>query len=243
MSANQDPVSLKRFMLQALLWLPLSFFVWFLWSGIFVAPVDWLTGLVLQLWSSESFNEVLRTGYQLEVEVFIELPAEMVRIGQGRPVAAIPVNPMIYGYGFPLLAGLAISTPRSVLLRALQIAAGYLAIVLVQTWGVVFETLKTLHFQLGDEGKATVQAIGISADLTALGYQFGYLILPGVVPIALWILMNRSFIEGLIPAWHLAGRGRPTPEPTDSPENLPETSIPDSSQENTHGSSPDRADR
>ena len=86
--------------------------------------------------------------------------------------------------------------------RAVQLVAGYLAVMLVQTWGSVFETLKTLHFQLGEEGRNTLQAIGVSPDAIALGYQFGYLILPGVVPIALWILMNRRFIEGLVPAWH-----------------------------------------
>ncbi len=205
MSAHPDDYSLKRFMLSAILWLPLSFFVWFLWSGVFVAPVEWLVQWILNLWAPDSFNDVLRTGYQLEIEVFIELPPEMARIGQGRPVAAIPVNPMIYGYGFPLLAGLAISTPQPLLQRALQLVAGYLAVALVQAWGTVFEIFQTLYFQLGEEGRATLEALGISPDLIALGYQFGYLILPGVVPVALWILMNRRFIEGLVPAWHFEG--------------------------------------
>ena len=36
------------------------------------------------------------------------------------------------------------------------------------------------------------------AQMVALAYQFGYLILPAVVPAALWIGLNRSFIERLV---------------------------------------------
>jgi hypothetical protein len=38
----------------------------------------------------------------------------------------------------------------------------------------------------------------------ALAYQFGYLILPAVVPVVLWIALNRAFIEQLV-GW----RGEP----------------------------------
>ncbi len=207
--------SLKSFMLQALLWLPLSFFVWFLWAGLFVAPVGLLTeALLTGLWPDQ-FHAVLRAGYGLEVEVFFELPEHMRRLGQGRSIAAIPINPMIYGYGLPLLAGLVISTPATARARLLQLIVGYVAVVGVQSWGAVWETFLTLHFQLGAEGAITMEAIGIGANATALAYQFGYLIFPGVVPSALWILMNRRFIEGiviLVPARRVGGAETPRPD-------------------------------
>jgi hypothetical protein len=39
---------------------------------------------------------------------------------------------------------------------------------------------------------------GIDPNTIALAYQFGYLILPAVVPVALWISLNRAFIESLV---------------------------------------------
>lgn len=192
--------SLKSFMLLALLWLPLSFFFWFLWAGLLVSPAGLLAEVLLTGIWPEHFHALTQTGFRFEIEALIELPAELQRLGQGRPVVAIPVNPMIYGYGLPLLAGLIASTPAGGWARLWQLLIGYLAIVLVQVWGTVWETFLTLSFQLDAAGAATMAAIGIAPTGTALAYQFGYLILPGVTPAALWILMNRRFIEGLVPA-------------------------------------------
>jgi hypothetical protein len=38
---------------------------------------------------------------------------------------------------------------------------------------------------------------GLSIDAVGVIYQFGYLILPSVAPIVVWILLNRRFIEAL----------------------------------------------
>lgn len=200
MRIDPDRTSLKSFMLLALLWLPLSFFFWFLWAGLLVAPAGLAAeALLTGLWP-EHFHALTQLGFRFEIEALIELPAELERLGQGRPVVAIPVNPMIYGYGLPLLAGLVASTPVSGWARLAQLLVGYLAITLVQVWGVVWETFLTLSFQLEEAATATMEAIGIGPTETALAYQFGYLILPGVTPAALWILMNRRFIEALVPA-------------------------------------------
>lgn len=200
------PVSLRRFMLQALLWLPLAFFFWFLWAAAFVIPVAVVTDWILTGLYPGQFHDVLQQGYLLEVEVLMALPPEMQRAGQGQPVIAIPVNPTLYGYGLPLLAGLVISTPQSIGRRAAQIAVGALAIIAVQIWGSVWDTLQTLQFQLGAEGAAVIAQMGLSAEQIALAYQMGYLILPGVVPIIVWVLLNRPFIEGLMPATPGSGR-------------------------------------
>ncbi len=192
--------SLNTFMLLALLWLPLSFFFWFLWAGLLVAPAGLAAeALLTGLWP-EHFHALAQQGFQFEIEVLVQLPAELERLGQGQPVVAIPVNPMIYGYGLPLLAGLVASTPAGGWARLAQLLIGYCAIIGVQVWGVAWETFKTLQFALGDAGTATMAAIGIGPNATALAYQFGYLILPAVTPAALWILMNRRFIEALVPA-------------------------------------------
>ncbi|MFK7955842.1 MAG: exosortase H-associated membrane protein [Lysobacterales bacterium] len=192
--------SLKVFLLRAVLWLPLAFFFWILWRQLFVAPVTILVdGFLTGLWP-EQFYAIIQIGHELEAQVLMAVPEEMARMGEGRPVLGLPVNPLIYGYGLPLFAGLVICTPLSHAVRALQILVGWLVIVLVQAWGSVWDIFQILHFQLGQSGGADVMAeIGVGASATALAYQFGYLILPSVVPVIAWMVLNRRYIESLVP--------------------------------------------
>jgi len=106
------------------------------------------------------------------------------------------VNPMIYGYSVPLFAGLVMATPLEKWQRLAQIGAGLAVLWLVQAFGVVAETFKVLGLQL-PEGTAKMHELGYSLEAIALCYQFGYLILPPLVPAVLWILFNRPFIEEL----------------------------------------------
>ncbi len=202
-------ITLKGFLLRALLWLPLAFFFWVLWRQLFVVPVTVLVDLLLTGIWPEQFYNVVQNGHELEAEVLMAIPEEQMQQGQGQPVVVVPVNPLIYGYGLPLFAGLVICTPLSHLKRTLQILVGWLVIALVQSWGSIWETFKTLHFQLGAEGAAVMAEVGIGPSPTALAYQFGYLIIPSVVPVVLWLLLNRAYIESLVPQLGgLGGRGR-----------------------------------
>lgn len=203
---TQPEVSLKGFLLRTLLWLPLAFCFWFLWAGLFVAPVTMLIDAFLTSFGAGKFPAVYQNGFHVEVEVLMEVP-EALRTGAGQAIVTIPVNPMIYGYGLPLLAGLVISTPLRRRIRALQIGVGWLTVGLTQAWGVFWDLLQTLQFQMGPEGQAVVADLGLDANAIALAYQFGYLILPGVVPVVLWLVMNRRFIESQVP--QIRGLNRP----------------------------------
>ena len=66
------------------------------------------------------------------------------------------------------------------------------------------------------------------SDAVALGYQFGYLILPAVTPVAMWILLNARFLEELV-GWHgepeAVSRG-PTPGADPGPTAATESDDP-----------------
>ncbi|MEM9301827.1 MAG: exosortase H-associated membrane protein [Pseudomonadota bacterium] len=188
---NDIRFSLKAFMLNVVLWLPLMFFLWFYVSGLLIMPVQFGLDALLNLLYGDHFESVRRTAHLFEVGAIVTLP-------EGRAVAEIPVNPMIYGYGLPLVAGLVIATPVAAGLRALQLLGTYLGVVLVQLWGSFWETFRVLAFELAEPGQAIVDAAGFPDEVIALCYQFGYLVLPAVVPVALWVLMNRTFIEGVV---------------------------------------------
>jgi hypothetical protein len=72
---------------------------------------------------------------------------------------------------------------------------GYVCIMLVQVWGVVWQSLKLLAFNFGPDAHQVVIDAGISVELIALCYQLGVLIFPPLVPVILWVLCNWALIE------------------------------------------------
>ncbi len=195
-----EEMTLKGFMLRAVLWLPLCFFFWFIWSGLWVQPVYLLCKWLLPFLFPDSFFGVAQQQYHLLIEAYIQELAPNGRVG----VAEFAVNPMIYGYGLPLLAGLSICSPNTIGKRAIQILIGYALICLVQTWGVIWESLKEVGLKQIAGGEYAYPPLELSSELIALCYQLGYLIFPAIVPIFAWIVMNRKFVESLVGRARLA---------------------------------------
>jgi len=204
---------IREFGVKAVLWLPLAFVAWFWFAPLWVWPAVLLAKQVLlghwgALFASVTLGgEVLddagrvvaRAGYlvSLGTRVMVTVPASAAGPG-GVGVLEPTLNPMVYAYSLPLFAGLAMATPLPALRRALQLALALAVIVLCQAFGIVTESLKTLAFDAGAEGAAAIARAGLDPNTIALGYQFASLILPAVVPVALWIAFNRDFIEQLV---------------------------------------------
>jgi len=91
------------------------------------------------------------------------------------------------------------ATPMSIKRRLIQMVIGYSTVTLVTIWGVYWEIWKDMAFrwsqQFPTQVAPLVDAVAYGPTMIALCYQLGYLMLPAVVPIATWILMNRRFIE------------------------------------------------
>lgn len=203
---------LKRFLLAAVLWLPLAFLFWFWFASPLCWPVIHLAkAVLLHAWPAlftgisqgadllDAQGRVLgHPGYLMQISSGILVnaapPGSPPQIGFLEPV----VNPMIYGYALPLFAGLVLATPLTRMTRSRQIVIGSLVIILSQTFGVIGESLKAVSLDAGAEGIKAIQAAGIPLNLIALWFQFGYLILPALTPAVLWIVLNRRFIETLI---------------------------------------------
>ncbi|MGH8041708.1 MAG: exosortase H-associated membrane protein [Rudaea sp.] len=203
---------LRRFLLAALLWLPLAFFVWFWFAGPLVWPVIQMAKLVLLKFWPGLFTAVSQGADLLDAHGrILGHPGYLMQISSGVLVNAAPagalakfgfiepvVNPMIYGYALPLFAGLVLATPLTRWQRTRQIALGAVVIWIAQAFGVVAESLKAVGLDAGQPGIDALHRAGIPLNAVALAYQFGYLILPVLVPAVLWIVCNRPFIDELI---------------------------------------------
>ena len=214
---------IREFGLKAVLWLPLAFVVWFWLAPLWVWPAVMIAQHVLLGFWGDLFTAVDRGGEILDATGHVIARADyLVHLGTtvmvtvpagpdgpgGVGVLEPTLNPMVYAYSLPLFGGLAMATPLSTRRRLMQLVVAFVLIWLAQAFGIVAESLKTLAFDTGSEGAAAIMHAGLAPNVIALAYQFGYLILPAVVPVALWIGLNRAFIEMLV---------RPDREPLDGP--------------------------
>ena len=108
------------------------------------------------------------------------------------------VNPLIFSYGLPLLFGLVMGSNAKWWRKLWVMLIGYVVITLVQVWGVVWQSLKTLAFNFGEQTHAVMQAHGVSDTAIALAYQLGTLILPALAPVFIWVLCNRPLVEQFV---------------------------------------------
>jgi hypothetical protein len=222
---------LRSFVLRAALWLPAMFFFWFVLSSAVVFPVIRLSAALLQGWMPELFAGMTQNYYEAvfaytaDVSGVPGLPGGKLAVEEQRE------NVLKYCYGLPLLYGLVMATPLNWRRTFLQLGVGFAVLTLTETFGLVSEVLKTMAIGIapaiasalqegypavaglaGATAQAHMQAAlaghGLSPTAIALAAQFGYLVLPAVTPVALWILMNRRFLETLV-GWS----GEPGPDP------------------------------
>jgi hypothetical protein len=204
---------IREFAIKAALWLPLSFVIWFSAAPLWVLPAARLAKVaLLGLWPQlfTALNQggdlldaggrvIAHAGYLLTLttSILVNVPAGADGAG-GVGLLEPTLNPMVYAYSLPLFSGLVMATPLSARRRVVQMLIAFAVIWIAQAFGIVAESLKFVAFEAGAPGAAAIARAGIAPNAIALAYQFGYLILPAVVPAALWIGLNRAFIERLV---------------------------------------------
>ena len=204
---------IREFAIKAALWLPLSFVVWFWAAALWVWPAARLAKVVLLgLWPDlftglsqggdvldASGRVVAHAGYLLTLTTSILVTVPAGADGPGGVGLLEPtLNPMVYAYSLPLFGGLAMATPLSTPRRLVQMLVAFAVIWIAQAFGIVAESLKFVAFEAGEPGREAITNGGVAPNAIALAYQFAFLILPAVLPAALWIGLNRAFIERLV---------------------------------------------
>jgi hypothetical protein len=195
--AVDEPVSLKAFLLTTVMWLPLAFFLWFLVRSLVVYLPVRLAAWGLTAWMPDVFGSITQEFANAVVvtrfiaEGFTDAPAGQIAY------LSTDVDALMYCYGWPILIALVMATPLTWRLTFIQLTIGFFVLVPAQAFGIAGEIVLQLSYNFGDTVKAAIDANGASQYVIAFWYQFGYLILPPIVPVVAWILMNRRFIEAV----------------------------------------------
>jgi len=189
-----QPMRLGELLLLAALWMLFGFMLWYYLSVFHGIPVRLAVERLLHgVLGSDFYNIVVNPERRYLLQVQTHIP--FLFPDGSREALGFIVNPLIYGYGLPLLFGLVMASSNPLARKLLTLLAGYVAILAVQVWGVFWESIKTLTFNFGPEVQQVVLDAGIPATMTALCYQLGALIFPALVPVVVWVLASWSEVE------------------------------------------------
>lgn len=193
----EEELKLSELLILASMWMLFGFMLWFYLSAFHGAPARIASEAILQHLLGSDFHRIIVEPnqhflYQVETQIQFTF-----RDGTTDALGFI-VNPLVFSYGLPLLFGLVMGSDVSWLRKAVIMLIGYSVITLVQIWGVVFQSLKMLSFNFGEQTHAIVLGHGVTDSTIALGYQLGTLIFPALAPIFVWVLTNRPLVEQFV---------------------------------------------
>ena len=199
-SKSDLELRLSEMLILACLWMVFGFMLWYYLSAFHGVPVRVLSSQILSAILGSDFLNIIPNPdrhylFQVQTNIPFEFP------DGSREALGFIVNPLIFGFGLPLLFGLVMASSASILRKLVILLGGYVIVMLIQVWGVVWQSLKMLAFNFGDATHQVVISTGISDEVIALCYQLGVLILPPLVPIILWVLANWSLVEQFT-GWH-----------------------------------------
>ncbi|MFA7523253.1 MAG: exosortase H-associated membrane protein [Halothiobacillaceae bacterium] len=192
MSDSKPDNPVGRFVLKVLIWLPISFFIWYALAGPLLWPMQPLLELGFGMFS-DLVEQVRMAHGRLLFETTLEAQVADGRTG----LVTAEINALKYTYNLPLLVALLYAaSDRHFSFK--RLAAIYLLLLPFQIFGVTFDFLAQMLFHAGPEVAAQVGITGWGRELVALGYQFGYLMLPPISAAAIWFWMNKELVVELM---------------------------------------------
>lgn len=175
-----------KFLLRTLLYLLFSMAFWYWMRETMVwLPANLSGELLATLFPSWSNGYVLH-GTQLQLLTTI--------VSDSGPLS-FRIDVLKFCYGLPLLAALLFASRA----RGLwwKLPAGVLSLLPLQIWGTCFYLLLVVS----DAGQAAFLRTGftqLNLNAFVIAYQLGYLLLPSLGPVLVWLCFERSFVTRFV---------------------------------------------
>ncbi len=180
------------FFLRVLLWLVPLLAAWY-WAREWLAvPVAWVAEQVMR-----GVFSYWVTGSELEGTTQTLLTALEIRAPDGRVGDLTPTaNILSYAYGTPFAAALLLAVDLRGWWWKLPLAA--LALIPFQALSVCFTWLMQVAVLTGPQTAAQTGFDVWDTNFFAAGYQLGYLLLPTLVPVLVWLALDRRVVAALL---------------------------------------------
>lgn len=183
---TRNPLALGSFVLRVFLWLPPCFAAWHLGAHWQTEIAAAFARLFITF-----FNALLVSATENGTELVFVTTLEVQQAGRAG-VLSVDVNPLIYTYGLALFLALMLASRASVL----RLIAGAAILLPFQGWGIAFDFLAQVGVKLGP-GIAMQAGLLGAREMIALAYQLGNLIFPSLVPVVVWVALERPFVDSL----------------------------------------------
>jgi hypothetical protein len=181
---------LPRFVLRTLVWLPLTFALWYFAAPILLWPVRALSGALSRVLFGDLVAAVEMTGATLS---FLTTLRPGSAAGGG--AVSVDVNLLLYAFGLPLFAALTLAARSAHWARTLLV--GYVVLLPFIVWGALADLLKNVALTTSPLVASQAGFSPVQRELIAFAYQFGALILPAVAPAVAWLATHRAFLDRL----------------------------------------------
>jgi hypothetical protein len=188
---------LTIFMLSAFGWIVALTALWSQVSAWTSYPVGVLSHMALEQGAPMWVRQVHLSPGTMEVDtaIFVPVPGAGGRRGE----ITIDVSTARYAYGLPIFIALVLAARGRG--RLGRVAAGYALLLPFQAFSLTMSAL----MQMVLAAQADIRLLRVSQwqmEAIVYGYQLGSLVLPTLVPILLWLWMDRKFVNDvLIRSW------------------------------------------
>lgn len=181
---------LTRFFLRTLVLLVLLTGVWSQVAKWTSQPVSTMTHMALEFGAPYWVESVKKSPELIEVQSRLQ-----VAMTGGVGEVIVGANPSHYAYGLPILWALLLAVGG--LGRVGKLALGYVLLLPAQAFSLTLDLLKQMAMAVPGGARA-LHIEQWQLELIGLGYQLGTLVLPTVVPIAIWLVLDRAFAQQLV---------------------------------------------
>ena len=186
---------LARFFLAGAFWLVALTLAWSFVADWTMRPAAWTSTAVLKT----AFPWWVKGGeyvdHNLELETRLQVPAPNAPAGAVAVLIATS-KAAHYGYGLPMLLALLLASGRR--RPTGRILLGVLALIPVQAFSICFDLLRQVVILGGPAVAAQTGFTATTANIVAICYQLGVLLLPALAPIVIWLVVERDFLTVLL---------------------------------------------
>lgn len=176
------------FFARALLYLVPTLALWYWARHYVVMPVAWLAEAFMRYffpgWVSGSELE----GITQTLITRLAVPQAAGRLSDLTPEVSV----LTFCYGLPLLLALLLAARAKGLWWKMPVCA--IGLLPFQAWGVCFSWLVQVAVTSGPYTRTTTYFTEWDANLIGLGYQLGFLLWPTLVPMLMWLYLERRFV-------------------------------------------------
>ncbi|QJR14946.1 exosortase H-associated membrane protein [Usitatibacter palustris] len=170
---------------KTLLLLPLALVAWFFAAPLLNSVAAHVAKPVISLASGAKMAGPVMQGHLARYELTLHPPYERRELQPA--MTELEVNASTFSFGIALFVALSLASAMS--RRAGPMAIGAIVLLIAPAWGVTFDILRQLSAVHELAPYLALSSFGREG--IALGYQVGSLLLPTLLPIALWLGLNQ----------------------------------------------------